>query len=611
VRRRRFFWLGALTLVLLLVLAYLVRDRFQLVPVSSDVKDLTAVPTVVLPVGPRFYVSPSGSSAGDGSVGSPWDLQTALSQPAAVVPGSTVWLRGGTYVGKFASVLRGTPALPVVVRSYPGEWARIEGFKTTTLAAPIGAGAGEVLTLADASGFADGSVAVVDGEHIRLGARTGNSFVAIRGWDGTAPAAHAAGALAVLGGDALVVGGSDAVYMDFEVLNSDPVRTDPVFNTQDAPRLRGECVWHDGPRTRLVNLVVHDCQDGVFSTIGAVGGEVYGLVIYNNGYLAGGQANGHGMYVANTAGEKRIVDTIAFNNFNNGFKEVSQTGNAVGLHNEGVVGFNNGAPLAGASTNVEANARMAGLLVGADGGISDRVTVTNSFFYIPTGYIGTPLRLGYVAANGSINVTGNYIAGGGTGVDMKNWGRATVTGNTFYANPGTDWAVLLQRPAGSAYVWDGGTIYDQSRVRNCAGGGRRAPFNYNGVAGPCGGSLDFDGWRAASGLDGGTAYRAAPAPTAVFVRPNRYQAGRANVVVANWAGLGAASVDLSGVGLAAGQAFEVREVQDYFGPPAYAGVYNGAPVSVPLTGGAAAAPVGVPPPRSTCPEFCVFVILPR
>ena len=44
-----------------------------------------------------FYVSPSGSPSGDGSFANPWDLATALSGPASVTPGSTIWLRGGTY----------------------------------------------------------------------------------------------------------------------------------------------------------------------------------------------------------------------------------------------------------------------------------------------------------------------------------------------------------------------------------------------------------------------------------------------------------------------------------------------------------------------------------
>src|SRR5689334_3598644 len=74
-----------------------------------------------------FYVAPNASSSGTGSVGSPWKLQTALSQPSAVHAGDTIWLRGGTYTGHFTSSLTGTSSNPIKVRQYPGERARIDG----------------------------------------------------------------------------------------------------------------------------------------------------------------------------------------------------------------------------------------------------------------------------------------------------------------------------------------------------------------------------------------------------------------------------------------------------------------------------------------------------
>ncbi len=79
---------------------------------------------------PDFYVSPTGSPSGDGSFTEPWDLATALASPAAVTPGSTIWLRGGMYTNAadprgFASTLMGTPDAPILVRQYPGERATV------------------------------------------------------------------------------------------------------------------------------------------------------------------------------------------------------------------------------------------------------------------------------------------------------------------------------------------------------------------------------------------------------------------------------------------------------------------------------------------------------
>ena len=57
---------------------------------------------------------------GRAAFGNPWRLQTALDQPASVHPGDTIWLRGGTYTGTYASTLNGTSSQPIIVRQYAG-----------------------------------------------------------------------------------------------------------------------------------------------------------------------------------------------------------------------------------------------------------------------------------------------------------------------------------------------------------------------------------------------------------------------------------------------------------------------------------------------------------
>jgi hypothetical protein len=89
-----------------------------------DAASMGVKPGIV--TGSEYYVAPSGSSSGDGSLANPWDLQTAFSHPSAVQPGDTIWLRGGTYTGLYNSTLTGTASAPIVLRSYPGEWAVID-----------------------------------------------------------------------------------------------------------------------------------------------------------------------------------------------------------------------------------------------------------------------------------------------------------------------------------------------------------------------------------------------------------------------------------------------------------------------------------------------------
>jgi hypothetical protein len=74
-------------------------------------------------------------------------------------------------------------------------------------------------------------------------------------------------------------------------------------------------------------------------------------------------------------------------------------------------------------------------------------------------------------------------------------------------------------------------------------------------------------------------------------------------------------VDLSASGLANGQAFEIRNVQNYFGVPVLTGIYNSRSpvVSLRMTDTAVTPPVGFDayPIPSTLPEFGAFVLLPR
>jgi Right handed beta helix region len=104
-----------------------------------------------------------------------------------------------------------------------------------------------------------------------------------------------------------------------------------------------------------------------------------------------------------------------------------------------------------------------------------------------------------------------------------------------------------------------------------------------------------------------------PRGSRVTVRPNRYQPGRAHIVVYNWDLQPQVAVDLAPAGLTSGQRFEIRDVQDLFGAPLITATYTGAPVMLPMTGLRAAQPVWdrAVTPRHTAPEFAVFIVLPR
>jgi hypothetical protein len=73
----------------------------------------------------EFVVSPGGVATNDGSVASPWPLQKGLDELHA---GDVLLLRGGTYF-MTATMTGGveTPDNPIVIRSFPGEHAVLDG----------------------------------------------------------------------------------------------------------------------------------------------------------------------------------------------------------------------------------------------------------------------------------------------------------------------------------------------------------------------------------------------------------------------------------------------------------------------------------------------------
>lgn len=500
----------------------------------------------------ELFVSPDGVATAEGSRRRPLDLAAALGEQSPARPGDTIWLLGGTYAGAFTSHLTGTADAPIVVRQAPGE--RV----------------------------------VLDGKG--------------------APA------------NTLTVRGAHAWYWGFEVTNSDPTRVYRTKVNVDDPaspdRVRGVGVNVFGPDTKFINLVIHDALGGFGLWQSAVDAEVYGCLTYNNGVIDPSRGHGHGLYIQNREGTKFVRDVISFNNHATGMKGYSEEGFVQGLHFEGVCSFNNG----WLSMEGHPSEKMSNLFVGTTDHPADRITVVDNHLYHGPGVLATNLQLGYQnPGNGSLTVKGNHVIGGSVAVGVRNWASATVVGNTVRAhtsrNAASD-ASLVQAstargaPAADvpadAYAWDDNVYFDQTT--------QRYPFIYPGGSNQYGGgNLAFDDWRKASGFDVKSRYTVqAPAGLAVFVRPNRYEPGRAHVVVYNWDKRPAVRVDLSGSGLKAGQAYQIKDAQNFAGDPVASGTYERNAVAIPMAGLVHAAPVGkvLHDPVHTAPEFAVFVVLP-
>jgi hypothetical protein len=180
------------------------------------------------PVARGHLVAASAVSGGDGSIDRPWTLQEALNQPAALEPGDTVWLRGGTYsatnlvdpsLGRISYLCntRGSPGAPIVFRNYPHERA------------------------------------VIDGEDNMLGRFVQNC--------------------------------SHTWFWGLEVVSSAPDRSPSRAY-----------IYVTAPDVKFINMILHDMADGIDLWTTARNAELYGSIIYHNGWDETNGGHGHWIY---------------------------------------------------------------------------------------------------------------------------------------------------------------------------------------------------------------------------------------------------------------------------------------------------------------------------
>ncbi len=375
----------------------------------------------------------------------------------------------------------------------------------------------------------------------------------------------------------LTINGGYAIYQGFEVMNSDP----------DRSRERPTGVNLLGRNVKLINLIVRDNGIGIGFWAPSIDSEIYGCVIYRNGWQgnAPDRGHGHGVYGQNAEGMKRIVNNIIFDQYGYGIHNYTQAGELKGFHIEGNIIFNNG------SSSAPNDADFPNILVG---GLrpAERITITNNYTYYPDGIYATNVWLNYSAKNNQdVTLDGNYIAGGNSPLMMSEWQRAKCVNNTF---TGFERLVGVIMPSGvstSAYVWENNTYYTNTSTSSSpfalTSQGKLATFNFTDWAHLTGYDRNSRLIRTATGR---------PTGLKVAVLSNQYEAGRANIAVYNWDLKDQVEIDVSGT-LRNGDRFEVRNARDLYGAPVLSGVYGGSRLRLPMTG------------SRTAMEFGAFVLI--
>jgi hypothetical protein len=393
----------------------------------------------------------------------------------------------------------------------------------------------------------------------------------------------------------LKVRGSYTWYWGFEIVNSyaDRNRRAP---SGDVDTWRGSGVNIYGPNNKFINLVSHD-NGHAFGLWDEEGGtEIYGCVIYFNG----NNKKEHGIYGHNDQGTQLIADNMIFDGAGYGLHIYANNAGSPlsGFQIEGNAVFNNGA------LTLDDQVSDQILIGGVQGAPADRIVLRENYIYTPIDAATSKnrgIRLGYEDTdNGDVRLLGNYIVGK---VPLKvQWWRSVESRDNTIFSQGT--SVDVKTPLGGSpfdLQWDSNTYLSGRK------GGPVFSFDDN----PYG----FSDWQKTKGLDliGQVVQTASlrPGGLRVFVRSNKYEAGRANIIVFNWDLQAQVAVDVSAA-LQPGTKYEVRDVQNYFGEPVACGTYDGSPILLPLKLTQVAQPIGnvERSPAHTAGEFAVYVLMP-
>jgi len=363
--------------------------------------------------------------------------------------------------------------------------------------------------------------------------------------------------------------------------------------------------WPDGrppaltaaaPGIKIINCIIHDIG-GFGSNERANGLELYGNVMYYIGFMSE-RTWGTTAYTQNKEGTQVIAENLMFHQFAHNLqlygsdaayvRNIRVEGNAI--LTPGALGSNRGF-----------NAVVwPGALAAED------ISFIDNFTYSPlVDGTNVDLRGATGVTNRNLTVTGNHFLGGAPALRMGQWSPTTFTNNTIYSRYGLVWAWLDRN---FQYNWNNNHYYYEGTRPDVM---FEAYGNFHN---------SFAAWKQVTGLDQHSTFTSGrPTGVRAFVRPNKYERGRAHIIVLNWDMQDTVSVSLAGTGLAVGEGYEIRDAQNYFGEAVLSGTYHGGTVEIPLNlttitpiiGADYPANAAMTQPVHTSKELNAFVVLPR
>ena len=188
-----------------------------------------------------------------------------------------------------------------------------------------------------------------------------------------------------------------------------------------------------GRGCKYIHLVIHDTAQGISFWSGATDNEIYGCIIYDNGWEAPDRGHGHAIYTQNEKGLKTIADCIMTGGY--GFSLHAYGSPRAFVNHYLAVG------------NIVY--RSGPFLIGG-GRPSRDIRVFDNFLY------RADMQIGYSAAsNEDCQIRDNLIVNGG--LSIKNYRHVVKEGNQVISSD-------VPRPAGPARVVVRPSRYDPRRA---------------------------------------------------------------------------------------------------------------------------------------------------
>jgi len=331
---------------------------------------------------------------------------------------------------------------------------------------------------------------------------------------------------------ALTVNGEWTDYYGLEVLSSatDHTSEQDSSGPTDLKTNGGVSVYY-GKNTRVINFIVHDNVGGGFSSWRpASNSELYGNIIYNNGWTAPGRGHGHAIYAQNETGYKKLTNNIIFFGYATGIHVYTEGGQINGFDVQKNTWFMTG------SSDPRASQKKDNCLIGGFQPVKDLILKNN---------------LGY-----SENSRGTRIGYGGSVT-----GQDAVLNNNYLSE--NFWV---------AGHWNQLDVSNTTVLRGITGS---SASYINDLGGN-----NFQSSPPVSGKK-------------IVVSANAHDQRRAKVVIFNYDEDAHVNVDLSSV-LKPGEAYRIHSAFGLFNNPLVNGLYDGGTVSIPMGSIEPPQPTGYP-----------------